>query len=131
MLDTLLPMALLIVVGALWRPLRPMGLDADATRLSITGLVYMLLLPALGVFKGVETTLETLFNLAYLALVRGYLVVQEPDEPLNVSGAITFNGQLFLDPPTISQQFTDFLPDGIVPTRGDEAAVGTRIFQPF
>jgi predicted permease len=47
MIDILLPMAALILVGTLWRPLRPMGLDADTTRKSLTGLVYILLLPAL------------------------------------------------------------------------------------
>ena len=31
MLDTLMPMAALILVGTLWRPLQPMGLDADTT----------------------------------------------------------------------------------------------------
>lgn len=40
-------MAALILVGTLWKPLRPMGLDADTTRKSLTGLVYVLLLPAL------------------------------------------------------------------------------------
>lgn len=47
MIEILLPMAALILVGTLWRPLRPMGLDADTTRKSLTGLVYILLLPAL------------------------------------------------------------------------------------
>ncbi|MBT6878421.1 MAG: hypothetical protein HOA22_02730, partial [Gammaproteobacteria bacterium] len=47
MLDTLMPMAALILVGTLWRPLQPMGLDADTTRKSISGLVYLVLLPAL------------------------------------------------------------------------------------
>lgn len=47
MLEILLPMAALILVGTLWRPLKPMGLDADTTRRSLTGLVYVLLLPAL------------------------------------------------------------------------------------
>ena len=47
MIEILLPMAALILVGTLWKPLRPMGLDADTTRKSLTGLVYVLLLPAL------------------------------------------------------------------------------------
>ncbi len=47
MLEILIPMASLILVGSLWRPLQPMGLDADTTRRSLTGLVYVLLLPAL------------------------------------------------------------------------------------
>ncbi|MBT3404164.1 MAG: AEC family transporter [Gammaproteobacteria bacterium] len=47
MLQILLPMAALIIAGALWRPLRPLELDADGVRKSLTGLVYVLLLPAL------------------------------------------------------------------------------------
>jgi hypothetical protein len=40
-------MAALIACGVAWRLLRPGGLDADATRLAVTGLVYYLLLPGL------------------------------------------------------------------------------------
>ena len=40
-------MAALIACGSLWRRFRPLGLDADATRQALTGLVYVLLLPAL------------------------------------------------------------------------------------
>jgi len=47
MLNILLPMAILLLAGTLWRPLKPMGLDADTTRKALTGLVYVLLLPAL------------------------------------------------------------------------------------
>ncbi len=47
MLNILLPMAILILAGTLWRPLRPMGIDADTARQTVTGLVYLLLLPAL------------------------------------------------------------------------------------
>ncbi len=47
MYNALIPMATLILVGSLWRWLKPMGLDASTTRKSLTGLVYMLLLPAL------------------------------------------------------------------------------------
>lgn len=39
--------AVLIVFGIGWRAARPWGLDADATRRVLTGLVYVLLLPAL------------------------------------------------------------------------------------
>ena len=47
MIEILLQMAALIACGSLWRRLRPLGLDADATRQALTGLVYVLLLPAL------------------------------------------------------------------------------------
>ncbi len=47
MLEVLIPMAALIVAGSLWRPLQPMGLEADTVRRSLTTLVYILLLPAL------------------------------------------------------------------------------------
>lgn len=47
MLDILLPMATLILAGTLWRPLKPMEIDADTARKALTGLVYLLLLPAL------------------------------------------------------------------------------------
>ncbi len=47
MLDVLAQMAALLMCGIGWRIVRPMGLDADATRRAITGLVFALLLPAL------------------------------------------------------------------------------------
>jgi len=37
----------LILCGVLWRAFRPLGLDADGVRRSLTGVVYVLLLPAL------------------------------------------------------------------------------------
>jgi predicted permease len=40
-------MSALIAAGLLWRYTRPLGLEADATRPALTGLVYVLLLPAL------------------------------------------------------------------------------------
>lgn len=42
-----LQMAALIACGVAWRILRPAGLEADAMRRALTGLVYHLLLPAL------------------------------------------------------------------------------------
>lgn len=47
MTDVLIKMALLIACGVAWRQIRPLGLEADSTRRTITGLVYVLLLPAL------------------------------------------------------------------------------------
>ncbi len=47
MLSVLGQMAALIGFGIAWRLFRPMGLDADHTRQAITGLVFILLLPAL------------------------------------------------------------------------------------
>jgi predicted permease len=47
MLDVLAQMAALLMCGIGWRLVQPMGLDADATRRAITGLVFALLLPAL------------------------------------------------------------------------------------
>jgi len=47
MIDVLGQMAALLLCGVLWRALRPLGLDADQTRRAITGLVFVLLLPAL------------------------------------------------------------------------------------
>jgi predicted permease len=46
-LPVLWQMALMIAVGVAWRWLRPGGLDADATRRAVAGLVYWALLPAL------------------------------------------------------------------------------------
>ena len=40
-------MAVLIGIGALWRPVRPGGQEADSVRAAISALVYYLLLPAL------------------------------------------------------------------------------------
>lgn len=47
MLFVLGQMAALIACGILWRVIKPNGLDADASRLVLTTLVYYLLLPAL------------------------------------------------------------------------------------
>ena len=47
MTEILLQMAALIACGSLWRHFRPLGLDADASRRVLTGLVYVILLPAL------------------------------------------------------------------------------------
>ena len=47
MLDVLIQMAGLIVCGTAWRYFKPLGLDADTSRRVLTGLVYVLLLPAL------------------------------------------------------------------------------------
>ena len=47
MLAVLGQMALLLLCGIGWRLMRPMGLDADGLRQSLTGLVFVLLLPAL------------------------------------------------------------------------------------
>lgn len=47
MVEVMGQMAALIACGLAWRLLRPGGLDADATRSAITGLVYYLLLPGL------------------------------------------------------------------------------------
>ena len=47
MLSVLGQMAALIACGVIWRLARPMGLEADQTRQAVTGLVFILLLPAL------------------------------------------------------------------------------------
>jgi predicted permease len=47
MLHILLPMVALIATGAVWRSLRPGGLDADTLRRALTTLVWYALLPAL------------------------------------------------------------------------------------
>ena len=47
MLSVLGQMAALIVFGIAWRVFSPMGLDADKTRQALTGVVFVLLLPAL------------------------------------------------------------------------------------
>lgn len=47
MLTVLGQMALLMGFGVGWRLLRPLGLDADSLRQAISGLVFVLLLPAL------------------------------------------------------------------------------------
>ncbi|MBI5136569.1 MAG: AEC family transporter [Nitrospirae bacterium] len=47
MFGVLLQMAVMIAVGVGWRVLKPLGLEADATRRAVTGMVYAVLLPAL------------------------------------------------------------------------------------
>lgn len=47
MTTTLVQMALLISCGAIWRFLKPAGLEAEQTRLVLTTVVYYLLLPAM------------------------------------------------------------------------------------
>jgi predicted permease len=47
MFDVFTQMAALIACGVAWRIWRPLGIHADTSRQSLTGLVYILLLPAL------------------------------------------------------------------------------------
>jgi predicted permease len=47
MVSVLMQMGALILCGAMWRIIRPGGLDADPTRVVLTTLVFYLLLPAL------------------------------------------------------------------------------------
>lgn len=47
MLEVILQAAALIVCGVLWRVSVPLGLEAEGVRRSLTGVVYVLLLPAL------------------------------------------------------------------------------------
>lgn len=47
MVAVLIQMGALILCGAVWRIIRPGGLDADQTRVALTTLVFYLLLPAL------------------------------------------------------------------------------------
>ena len=47
MFDVILQAGGLIAAGVLWRLATPLGLDADQMRANLTGLVYVLLLPAL------------------------------------------------------------------------------------
>lgn len=47
MVDVILQAAALIACGVLWRVLTPLGLEAEQVRRSLTGVVYVLLLPAL------------------------------------------------------------------------------------
>lgn len=47
MVSTLAQMTTILLLGAMWRVLKPAGLSADQTRLVLTQLVYYLLLPAL------------------------------------------------------------------------------------
>lgn len=47
MYDVILQTGALILIGVLWRIFTPMGLEAEPVRRSLTGVVYMVLLPAL------------------------------------------------------------------------------------
>jgi predicted permease len=47
MLEVLGQMATLLFCGMAWRLVKPLGLDADVVRQAVTGLVFVLLLPAL------------------------------------------------------------------------------------
>ena len=62
MVSVLMQMAVLILCGAMWRIIRPGGLDADQTRLVLTELVFHLLLPALvlSVLWNADLGMETL-----------------------------------------------------------------------
>lgn len=70
MFDVITQAAILIFCGILWQKARPMGIDPHTARRVITGLVYLLLLPALVVHVmwqaplGIDT-----FHIAGLALV--------------------------------------------------------------
>jgi predicted permease len=62
MVAVLIQMGAMILCGAAWRIIRPGGLDADQTRVALTGLVFHLLLPALvlSVLWTADLGLETL-----------------------------------------------------------------------
>lgn len=68
MVSVLMQMAVLILCGAMWRIIRPGGLDADQTRLALTAVVFHLLLPALVLSVlwmadlGIETLKISLFG---------------------------------------------------------------------
>lgn len=47
MFDVILQAGALIICGVIWRVTAPLGLDAETLRRSLTGVVYVLLLPAL------------------------------------------------------------------------------------
>jgi predicted permease len=61
--------AILIICGVLWRVFTPQGLDADTLRNSLTGVVYVLLLPALVlvVLWRADLSLDA-FRVAFLAV---------------------------------------------------------------
>ena len=78
MLDVILESALLIACGVLWRLVRPLGLDAETVRRSLTGVVYVLLLPALVLtvlwraplsLDAVRVALSALFGLVVAGLL--------------------------------------------------------------
>jgi predicted permease len=68
MISVLMQMAVLILCGAMWRIIRPGGLDADQTRVALTAVVFYLLLPALVLSVlwtadlGIETLKISLFG---------------------------------------------------------------------
>ncbi|MGX2029303.1 AEC family transporter [Methylocaldum gracile] len=68
MVSVLMQMAVLILCGAMWRIIRPGGLDADQTRLVLTAVVFHLLLPSLVLSVlwtadlGIETLKISLFG---------------------------------------------------------------------
>ncbi|WP_459863948.1 AEC family transporter [Endothiovibrio diazotrophicus] len=74
MIDVLLQMAALIACGSLWRRFHPLGLDADTMRRALTGLVYVLLLPALVLSVLWQTPIGAESALIALAAAGGVLV---------------------------------------------------------
>ncbi len=117
MLEILLPMASLIAVGTLWRPLQPMGLDADTTRRALTGLVYLLLLPALVIDVIWQATIGLdSFRIILMALTgimvsiaMATVIYRQPWLPLPARGALilaaSWANVTYLGLPVLEQTF--------------------------
>ena len=117
MMIALLQMALLFVVGALWRHFQPGGLDVDTLRRAVTTLVYYLLLPALvlNVMWGAPVGWDTL-RIAVLAgvgvfagLLFGWLFTHFTRMPAAVAGAALlaagFQNATYLGLPVLEASF--------------------------
>lgn len=113
-------MAALIACGSLWRPLRPLGLDADATRQALTGLVYVLLLPALVLSvlwrapMGVESAQIALSAATgvVLALIIAWVLYRITGAPARERGALilaaAFPNATYMGLPVLSSTFGEW-----------------------
>jgi predicted permease len=117
MVAVLIQMGALILCGAVWRIIRPGGLDADQARVALTTLVFYLLLPALVLSVlwtarlGLTTLKISLYGSALVCFGAGLtwlLARLRPIEPRRLGAAmlgIAFSNVTYMGLPVLEQTF--------------------------
>lgn len=117
MVSVLMQMGALILCGAVWRIIRPGGLDADLTREVLTTLVFYLLLPALVLSVlwtadlGIETLKISVYGIALIlfgAAITWLITRFHRIDPRRLGAAmlgITFSNVTYLGLPVLEHTF--------------------------
>jgi len=117
MFDVIVQAAAVIACGVVWRLTTPLGLDAETMRGSLTGLVYMLLLPALVLVvlwrapMGLDSIRISIAAVAGIgiALLAAWLWYRRGAQPRYVTGALllaaTFPNVTYLGLPVLEATF--------------------------